>query len=434
MIISELCEGGSLQSFLERTKGPLPANLRDKFAKQICEGVQSFHDKNIVHRDLKPGNILVTKEEDIKITDFGLVIDLNRTASAQGGDRQMRGTRCRRESGYVSMCTLASAGAGTRLYMAPEAFALNAENLTTKADIWALGIIILELHGVSLLVLFQQLIRLRQAPDIPDSVPLQAKEVIKKCSSLEPNDRPTAGQLLKVLTGTSTPPPKPVSPSAPASRPASPQPSNIKHADEYEVVEASFKAAKKGECAALTQMIKTHGVAILDKRNDHGDTPFLAAASRGQAGAMPLMYDAYGPSILKQTYKNGRTAMHWAAANGHVAAVNKLLEWDLTLLDACDKTGTTPFITARYHVDVLKALYAKGQDKQNMLTHQTNLRDTVLHDAVKASKGDSVAQLLEWGVEAGVNLLDIKGYEGKTPWDLASEKPGMRKVMEKYKQ
>jgi len=99
MIISELCEGGSLQSFLERTKGPLPANLRDKFAKQICEGVQSFHDKNIVHRDLKPGNILVTKGEDIKITDFGLVIDLNRTVSAQGGDRQTRRRRCRRESG-----------------------------------------------------------------------------------------------------------------------------------------------------------------------------------------------------------------------------------------------------------------------------------------------------------------------------------------------
>jgi len=48
---------------------------------------------------LKPGNILVTKGEDIKITDFGLVIDLNRTVSAQGGDRQTRRRRCRRESG-----------------------------------------------------------------------------------------------------------------------------------------------------------------------------------------------------------------------------------------------------------------------------------------------------------------------------------------------
>mmetsp|Transcript_25253 Transcript_25253/g.62558 ORF Transcript_25253/g.62558 Transcript_25253/m.62558 type:complete len:107 (-) Transcript_25253:13-333(-) len=56
-------------------------------------------------------------------------------------------------------------------------------------------------------------------------------------------------------------------------------------------------------------------------------------------------------------------------------------------------------------------MYAKGHDKQNILTHQTEVGETVLHEAVKNSGRDSVAQLLEWGVEAGVNLLDIKNDE-----------------------
>ncbi|CEL96941.1 unnamed protein product [Vitrella brassicaformis CCMP3155] len=109
-------------------------------------------------------------------------------------------------------------------------------------------------------------------------------------------------------------------------------------ADEYEVVEALFKAAEKGECASVTQMIKTHGVAILDKRNDSGNTPFLAALD--EVGAMQVMYDAYGPSILKQTDKLGRTAMHEAALLGKLAAVNQLLEWDPKLIDARDITDT----------------------------------------------------------------------------------------------
>ncbi|CEL95524.1 unnamed protein product [Vitrella brassicaformis CCMP3155] len=243
IMVTELCEAGSLEDYLE-TRGPLSATIRTKFAKQICEGVQAFHDKNIVHRDLKPGNILVTEGLDLKITDFGLVIDLNRSLASAGG-------------------------AGTILYMAPEAFDPKAaKGLTTKADIWAVGAIILQVHGVSLSHLFVKLIQLRQAPDIPESIPSHAKAIIIKCFALDPADRPTAGQE---LTRTPTPPPRPT-----------PQPM-IKRND-------IFEASKAGDEQSCIMLINKEGIKILDKREGvFKKTPFLVAAGEGHVGVMSVI-------------------------------------------------------------------------------------------------------------------------------------------------
>ncbi|CEL96930.1 unnamed protein product [Vitrella brassicaformis CCMP3155] len=122
MIVTELCECGSLDKYLAKNR-PLPPDVRDRFVREICEGVQYLHDHGIAHLDLKPGNILLAKYLVIKISDFGMTRNTQRTTSS-------------------------FAGGGTYNFMSPET--MNPEKLvkpSTKSDIWTLGGILSELHG-----------------------------------------------------------------------------------------------------------------------------------------------------------------------------------------------------------------------------------------------------------------------------------------------
>jgi serine/threonine protein kinase/WD40 repeat protein len=98
----------------------------------ICSAVQHAHQKGIIHRDLKPSNILVTEHDGKpvpKVIDFGL-------AKALGG------------TGVLTAETLFTAfghAAGTPTYMAPEQVAINALDVDTRADIYALGVLLYEL-------------------------------------------------------------------------------------------------------------------------------------------------------------------------------------------------------------------------------------------------------------------------------------------------
>ncbi len=69
-IVSELLEGRTLRACLDA--GTLPLRKALEFSIQIAEGLAAAHDKGIVHRDLKPENIFVSRDERLKILDFGL--------------------------------------------------------------------------------------------------------------------------------------------------------------------------------------------------------------------------------------------------------------------------------------------------------------------------------------------------------------------------
>ncbi|MFZ1936457.1 MAG: serine/threonine-protein kinase, partial [Thermoguttaceae bacterium] len=98
----------------------------------ICHAVQHAHQKAIIHRDIKPTNVLVTEHDGEpvpKVIDFGL-------AKALGG------------AGTLTEHTLYTAFgqmAGTPLYTAPEQVAINALDIDTRADIYALGVLLYEL-------------------------------------------------------------------------------------------------------------------------------------------------------------------------------------------------------------------------------------------------------------------------------------------------
>src|ERR1039458_2423344 len=69
-LVSEFLEGQTLRERL--SSGPLPQRRSSDYAMQIASGLSAAHDKGIVHRDPKPVNVFVTRDERVKILDFGL--------------------------------------------------------------------------------------------------------------------------------------------------------------------------------------------------------------------------------------------------------------------------------------------------------------------------------------------------------------------------
>ena len=125
----ELVKGIPLTDYCDQHRLDLPERLA--LFRQICSAVQHAHQKGIIHRDLKPSNILVESHDGKpvpKVIDFGL-------AKATSGLR-LTEQACSPPSARV---------AGTPLYMAPEQATFNALDVDTRADIYALGVILYEL-------------------------------------------------------------------------------------------------------------------------------------------------------------------------------------------------------------------------------------------------------------------------------------------------
>ena len=126
--VMELVQGQPLTQFCDGEK--LPPRQRLELFVPICQAVQHAHQKGIVHRDLKPANIIVALIDGKpvpKVIDFGV-------AKAIGGKLTEE-----------SLATQFGAVVGTLEYMAPEQAGLSGQDVDTRADIYALGVILYEL-------------------------------------------------------------------------------------------------------------------------------------------------------------------------------------------------------------------------------------------------------------------------------------------------
>lgn len=136
-------EDGRLWFAMERVPGKTIIDYCDHHALdrrarihlfgRVCQGVQHAHQRGIIHRDLKPANILVSRIDDRdlpKIIDFGI-------ATSVADDRMERKTRGGSNS--------SSLRAGTLAYMSPEQLTADGERLDTRADVYALGVLLFEL-------------------------------------------------------------------------------------------------------------------------------------------------------------------------------------------------------------------------------------------------------------------------------------------------
>lgn len=119
----EFVDGGTLDEYVSTNKPSLDSCAA--LLTLVCQGVQYAHQRGLIHRDLKPTNILIADvagKPMPKIIDFGIAIGVD-SARAVGG---------------------IGGSAGTRAYMAPEQINPNTDGIDVRADVYALGAILVE--------------------------------------------------------------------------------------------------------------------------------------------------------------------------------------------------------------------------------------------------------------------------------------------------
>jgi eukaryotic-like serine/threonine-protein kinase len=129
-LVSEFLEGQSLREIL--AAGPLSRRRVSAYALEIAKGLAAAHEKGIVHRDLKPDNVFVTRDDVVKILDFGLA---RQTPPASGTE----------ESPTVTMHVPTTPGTvmGTVGYMSPEQ--VRGETVDHRSDIFSFGAVLYEM-------------------------------------------------------------------------------------------------------------------------------------------------------------------------------------------------------------------------------------------------------------------------------------------------
>jgi alkyl hydroperoxide reductase subunit AhpC/tRNA A-37 threonylcarbamoyl transferase component Bud32 len=178
MIVMEYVDGQPLSKLLEN--GPLAPPRAAGIGRQIALGMAAAHERGICHGDLKPGNILITREGQAKIMDFGLAQRLGRPEERDDATLSYEpGT-----AGAIS---------GTPRYMSPEQS--RGEPLTPASDVFSLGLILYEMltgrkavggtHVLEVLRGIEALDAERLAAQTPEPF----ASVIRQALCLEPSGR-----------------------------------------------------------------------------------------------------------------------------------------------------------------------------------------------------------------------------------------------------
>jgi serine/threonine protein kinase len=130
-VVSELLEGETLRDLLEQRQ---PATRKSiDYAIQLAHGLAAAHDKGIVHRDIKPDNIFITKDERVKILDFGLA-KLAQPSGEDVAQTEIATRKVRTDPGTVM---------GTVGYMSPEQ--VRGQAVDHRTDIFSFGAVLYEM-------------------------------------------------------------------------------------------------------------------------------------------------------------------------------------------------------------------------------------------------------------------------------------------------
>lgn len=202
-IAMEYLEGEPFNEVIR--SGRLTVDQCVEIARQIAATLDYAHRRGIVHRDIKPSNIILTKDNQVKLTDFGIA---------------------RIEESAAGQQTQAGEILGTPLYMSPEQ--VMGQPVDGRSDLFSLGVILYEMivgrrpfSGNNLAAIFRAITQ--DAPEPPSSadpfLPNPLSDLILKSLAKQPDERfQTGAQMAQALQAAVPQATAPADPAPPAPR------------------------------------------------------------------------------------------------------------------------------------------------------------------------------------------------------------------------
>jgi len=175
-LVMELVPGEALSALIERDRS-LPVDRVLDIVAQTAAALHAAHSAGLVHRDIKPGNLLITPDGRVKITDFGIARIADQVPLTATGQVM-----------------------GTVQYLSPEQ--ASGKPASPATDIYSLGIVAYEalagkrpFTGESQVAIAMAQIN-EAPPELPPSIPEPVRNLVMSCIAKNPKDRPASAQHL----------------------------------------------------------------------------------------------------------------------------------------------------------------------------------------------------------------------------------------------
>jgi len=171
-IVMEYVDGVNLADVIEKT-GALPIDVGIMIAIQVCSALDYAHMRGLIHRDIKPSNIMIKRNGEVKLMDFGIA-----------------------QSRNLESLTMPGTLIGTPAYMSPEQFL--GQQLDARSDIFSFGTVLYEMftgmkpfadddeRSVSAKIMKDKFLAPRR---INSDIPWGLQWLIKKCLRKKPKRR-----------------------------------------------------------------------------------------------------------------------------------------------------------------------------------------------------------------------------------------------------
>jgi len=178
-IVMEYVDGANLADIIEKT-GALPVDVGIMIALQVCSALEYAHMRGLVHRDIKPSNIMIKRNGEVKLMDFGIA-----------------------HTRHLDALTMPGTLIGTPAYMSPEQ--VLGHQLDVRSDIFSFGIVLYELftgikpftdddsRPVTAKIVKDDYLRPRR---VNSDIPRRLQWIITRCLRKKPHRR--HGSMLEV--------------------------------------------------------------------------------------------------------------------------------------------------------------------------------------------------------------------------------------------
>ena len=177
-VITELAPRGSLFDYLHKnpkTKNNISLEFKNRITKQLIHTMAYIHSRGYAHRDIKTQNILLDRNLDMKLCDFGLT---KLKTELNSGSGQFAGTPC---------------------YMAPELF--DRKFYDEKIDVFAFGTVVWEIYTQKIPYFNCEALEIKQKVTKGEElfcssiVPKNIASLIEKCRRVKPSERPSFKEM-----------------------------------------------------------------------------------------------------------------------------------------------------------------------------------------------------------------------------------------------